>query len=367
MKIILNPDFDQHAPEGEMHQGKWVPSFENPARLHHIITCFQDHNFGTFTDPQDFGFDPILKIHPQPYVTFLRSIWEEWSAAGHEGDILPYVWPAPGLMSNSLVSPALGAASGLAQSPAALTAKIGSYAFSSDTPIMKDSWTAIYQGAQTALSAVADIAVNRDGRVGQQNRAAFALTRPPGHHAHAACYGGYCFLNNAAIAAQAARDRGYQKICILDVDYHHGNGTQDIFYDRSDVLTISLHGHPRSNFPYYLGFENETGKGAGAGYNLNLPLADGSDFQRWSLAFETARVKIQSYQPDFLIIPLGVDTYEGDPISKFTLKSDDFLKMGTLIAGCVARDIPTLFVMEGGYDIAPIGQNVLNVLQGFEG
>lgn len=339
MKIFLNASFSQHDAQGEIHHGKIVPCFENPSRLDKIIAALRDNGIPDFAEPGDFGLEPILKIHPDHYVSFLQNIWSEWQAAGNSHDIVPYVWPVPGLKRMAHTD---------------LAARIGTYAFCSDSAIMAGTWQAAYQGAQTALSAAHHV-------IGGA-RSAFALTRPPGHHAHAATYGGYCYLNNGAIAAQAALDNGYRKACILDVDYHHGNGAQDIFYQRDDVLTISLHGHPATNFPFYLGFEDETGEGAGTGYNVNFALPDGTDFHQWQQAFEQAREKIKSSDIDFLVVPLGVDTYEGDPLSKFKVAAEDFTTIGQLIA---TLGLPTVFVMEGGYNIGPIGQNVYNVLAGF--
>lgn len=341
MKVILNSRFDVHDVEGEIHHGKMVPSFENPSRVKHIRDCLEKNGYGDFIEPCDFGIEPILRVHKPDYVSFLETIWQDWQQAGHEGDIIPYIWPVPGLKRMAHNN---------------LNAKVGSYAFSSDTAIMSGTWEAAYHGVQAALTAFKQ--VSQGGA-----RAAFALTRPPGHHAHASTYGGYCFLNNAAIVAQACLDEGANKVCILDVDYHHGNGTQDIFYERKDVLTLSIHGEPESNFPYFLGYEDEKGEGEGLGFNANFPLADGTNFKGWSLAFEKARQIIADYEPDLLVVPLGVDTFEGDPISHFKLKSEDFKSMGAMIEGL---KLPCVFVMEGGYDVSPIGQNVFNVLHGFD-
>ena len=192
---------------------------------------------------------------------------------------------------------------------------------------------------------------------------AFALTRPPGHHAHARIYGGYCYLNNSAIAAQAAIDAGHKRVCVLDVDFHHGNGTQDIFYDRGDVLTVSLHGDPRTSFPYFLGYADETGEDEGEGANLNLPMPAGTDFAAWSRSLTTALERIGEHGSELVVVALGVDTFEGDPISSFAIKTSDYLEMGRMIA---SLGLPTVFVMEGGYDVGPIGDNVANVLEGFD-
>jgi acetoin utilization deacetylase AcuC-like enzyme len=209
-------------------------------------------------------------------------------------------------------------------------------------------------GAHCALSAAQQVL--------QGDRAAFALSRPPGHHAGADFFGGYCFLNNAALAAQHLRDCAMQKVAVLDVDYHHGNGTQAIFYDRPDVLFASIHGDPRTEYPFYLGHADEHGAGAGLGVNLNLPLARGSDFATWSQALEIALSAIKKFGAEALVVSLGMDTFEGDPISGFRLKSDDYLRMGERL---VQVGLPTVLVFEGGYAVAEVGVNTANVLQAF--
>jgi acetoin utilization deacetylase AcuC-like enzyme len=207
-----------------------------------------------------------------------------------------------------------------------------------------------------ALTAASAIASGSD-------RAVFALCRPPGHHAATNYYGGYCFLNNAAIAAQYLLDQGAKRVAILDVDYHHGNGTQEIFYERPDVLYVSIHADPLVDFPYFLGYADETGRGAGAGCNVNLPLPQGTDWARWSEALEHAKKAIATYRPDALIVSLGVDTFELDELSSFRLTTEDFLRMGASLA---QLRLPTVIAMEGGYGYEHIGVNTLNVLTAFE-
>ena len=194
--------------------------------------------------------------------------------------------------------------------------------------------------------------------------AAFALCRPPGHHAAATAYGGYCYLNNAAIAAQSFVDGGAERVAVIDVDYHHGNGTQSIFWERPDVLTVSLHADPRQEYPYFLGHADETGGGAGAGANLNLPMPWGTGFDRWFAALDDACGVVSRFGPDAVVVPLGVDTHEADPISHFELRSDDYLRVGARLA---ALGRPAVFVLEGGYATDVIGTNVANVLSGFAG
>jgi acetoin utilization deacetylase AcuC-like enzyme len=191
-----------------------------------------------------------------------------------------------------------------------------------------------------------------------------ALTRPPGHHAGTDCFGGYCFLNNAALAAQALRDAGAARVAVLDVDYHHGNGTQSIFYRRADVFTASIHGDPTTEYPFYLGYADETGEGDGEGFNLNLPLPAGTGFDAWRQALRSAIDAVRRFGAQALVVPLGVDTFEGDPISRFTLRSEDYFEVGRLLA---SLELPTVFTMEGGYAVAEVGVNVVNVLEGFVG
>jgi acetoin utilization deacetylase AcuC-like enzyme len=207
------------------------------------------------------------------------------------------------------------------------------------------------------------VAITAQRLVAQGAPSAFALCRPPGHHAGSDFYGGYCFFNNAAIAAQAFIDNGARRVAVLDVDFHHGNGTQEIFYRRNDVLFCSLHGHPEDEYPYFSGYEDETGEGAGDGFNANFPLRPGTAWAQYRPALAAALKRIDAYGADALVISLGVDTYENDPISSFKLKCEDYLRLGEMIAGAGR---PTLFVMEGGYAVEEIGINTVNVLTGFE-
>ena len=175
--------------------------------------------------------------------------------------------------------------------------------------------------------------------------------------------GGYCYINNAAVAAQWFRDQGAARVAILDVDYHHGNGTQEIFYARPDVLVVNLHGDPMTEYPFFLGHADEKGAGAGEGFNHNYPMPFGTAWERWSAALEDGCAKVAAYAPDVLVVSLGVDTFEKDPISQFKLKSEDYPKIGRRVA---ALGLPTLFVMEGGYAVDEIGINAVGVLTGFE-
>jgi acetoin utilization deacetylase AcuC-like enzyme len=192
---------------------------------------------------------------------------------------------------------------------------------------------------------------------------AFSACRPPGHHAASDLYGGYCFFNNAAVACQAFVDQGAGRVALLDVDYHHGNGSQSIFYDRDDVLYVSLHGDPRQEFPYFLGYDDEAGAGKGVGYNVNFPMPWGTEWTAYCASLEKGLARIRDFAPDALVVSLGVDTFEKDPISKFRLKGEHFPLMGSKIAGKIS--CPCLFVMEGGYAVNEIGANTVGLLTGF--
>jgi acetoin utilization deacetylase AcuC-like enzyme len=232
---------------------------------------------------------------------------------------------------------------------------MGLYSYDAGTPFTAGTWVAARAGADCALSAAQRLVLG--------DRTAFALSRPPGHHAGADFFGGYCFLNNAALAAQYLRDAGMAKVAVLDIDYHHGNGTQAIFYDRADVFFASIHGDPRTEYPFYLGHADETGAGAGAGFNLNLPLPAGSSAAAWFAALDAACERVARHRADALVVSLGLDTYAGDPISTFALQQDDFARLGQRLK---RLGLPTAFILEGGYAAAELGHNAVRVLQGFE-
>ena len=353
MLIVHNPDHARHAGRHEMFRGRLVPCHEVPQRLDHVLAEVRRRGIGPLATAADLqrGDDPAFvsvleRIHAPRYLRFLERAWDEWVAldpANAELDALPSVWPVRGFRSDV--------------EPDNFAARMGLYSFDAGTPLTAGSWAAARAGAQTAVLAARAVA---DG----STRSAFALTRPPGHHAGADFFGGYCFLNNAALATQTLRDAGFARVAVLDVDYHHGNGTQSIFYDRADVFFASLHGDPRVEYPFFLGHADERGSGNGLGCNLNLPLPLGSGWSAYGPALDGACQAIAAYGPEVLVVSLGVDTFELDPISKFKLVSDDYLRIGRRVA---ALQRPTLFVFEGGYAVDAVGVNAVNVLQGFEG
>ena len=340
MKTFYSEKHKLRDAKTELYGGQLVQPFERPSRAEYIRDRVAEVGLGPIVTPDDFGMGPILKVHDADFVQFLQEAWALWEKEGFKGEALPTCWPSR-RMSN--------------KKPAFIEGQLGFYALASETSYTDGTWEAAYASAQVALSATQEVLSGEH---------AFALCRPPGHHAAYDMYGGYCFLNNAAVSAQYMRDNGKKRVAMIDVDFHHGNGTQDIFYAREDVFFASLHGDPMDAFPHFLGHADEIGTGRGIGFNHNFPMPPGTSFEAWRTALANALDKVAAFNADAIIISLGVDTFESDPISFFKLKSPDFITYGADIA---ALNLPTLFVMEGGYDISEIGLNTVNVLTGFEG
>lgn len=326
-----------------MFRGELVPCFEIPARADDVLKEWNARGLGPVLDAPDVELGVLERVHAPRYLHFLANAWNEWIALDPSNaarDALPSYWPIRGFRSDVL--------------PASFPARLGLFSFDAGSPLTAGTWTAARQGAACAVAGARGLLAGE--------RSAFVLTRPPGHHAGPDFFGGYCFINNAAVAAQVLRDGGLQRVAVLDIDYHHGNGTQAIFYERGDVFFASVHGDPHTEYPYYLGYADERGSGAAEGCNLNLPLPRGTDFARWRAALATALQAIARFGAEAVVVSLGVDTFVGDPIAGFTLRSEDFLRIGEDIA---AAGLPALFVFEGGYAVAEVGVNAVNVLQGF--
>jgi len=334
MRMFFDDRQRAHAPTQELHNGGFTTYAEMPARVDAILAAL-----GPVETPADRGEAAILAVHSPAYVAFLKNAARLWREAGRAGDAIPYAFPIRGRRPLDLTR---------------IDALIGAHSFDATTPITPDSWAASYGSAQSALAATQAVL---DG-----DRAAFALCRPPGHHAGADYCGGYCHLNTAAIAAQAARDAGVARVAILDIDYHHGNGTQDIFYDRGDVFYASVHADPKNDYPFFWGHADETGEGDGLGATLNLPLPHGTTIDAFRTAQTTALDAIAAFDPGLLVVSFGADTWEGDPISHFALTTPDYAVLAGDIA---ARGWPTATVMEGGYAVEALGHNVDSFLRGF--
>lgn len=340
MITIFSSEHRQQAGTVELINGRLEAPVEKPSRADSILASVQSAMLGPVLAPKDFDVAAIERVHDPRLVSFIRTAWGQWVAAHGAWDALPPSSRARGMQ---------------VREPETIDGKLAYFAFDAGTPITAGTWT--------AARAAVDVALTGLETLGSGGRAVFSLCRPPGHHAARDYYGGYCFFNNAAVAAQKAIDNGAQRVAILDVDYHHGNGTQSIFYERSDVLFVSIHADPRQDYPFFLGYADETGQGAGEGFNLNLPLRWGTQWPQYDEALQTAIERIRHHAPEVLVVSLGVDTFEKDPISRFKLRAADYPKIGHAIAAIGA---PTLFVMEGGYAVAELGHNVVSVLSGFE-
>jgi acetoin utilization deacetylase AcuC-like enzyme len=330
--IVFHDDQHQaHPCRVEMFLGALVSCSEAPARVEVVLDELQRRGLSRFEPPSPFDDALLFRTHAQRYVEFPRGAWQEWPApdpANAGRDARPSCWRARGFRRDRL--------------PENFSTPLALFSFDAGTPLTC--------GSRRAACVLAGGA------------AAFALTRPPGHHAGHDFFGGYCFLNNAAIAAQALRDGDAGRVAVLNIDYHHGNGTQAVFYERPDVLLAGLHADPLTEYPFFLGRADETRAGAKLGFNLNLPPPRGSGFGAWRAALGTALARIRGFGADALVVSLDVDAFAGDPASGFTLASTDLLLAGQDIAGCGLR---TVFAFEGGYAVREVGLNTANVIDGF--
>jgi acetoin utilization deacetylase AcuC-like enzyme len=345
---FFNEHHAQHSARFDFLRGELVPCSEKPERIDIVVAELDRRGLGRIVTPHGVPLVSLERVHTPRYLHFLRSAWRLWLAldAGNAGkDILPCVWPAH-TQRRGL---------GQDREPDNFNGRLGLHATDSATPLTAGTWIAAKTGADCAVNAAHALRLGEHG--------SFALTRPPGHHAGADWFGGGCFLNNAALAAQHLLDDGLERVAILDLDLHHGNGSQDIFYHRRDVLFVSIHADPCTDYPYYSGHADEAGAGEGLGFNLNLPLARGARAAQWFAALETACLRMAGFAPQALVVSLGVDTFSGDPQSHFALTSADFLRIGERIG---YLGLPTAFVLEGGMAVPDLGINVVNVLEGFE-
>lgn len=342
MQTVYSPRHAGHAGNSELMDGRILPAFEKPERAEIIRARIEAVGLGPILAPEEHELASACRVHRPAYLDFLARAWSMWTAAGRTGSAMPSFWPVHGLRGDV--------------EPRHVDGQLGFYTMDGGATFVAGTWDAVRAAHDVALTAAALV----EGGAG----AAFALTRPPGHHASSRFAGGYCYVNNAAVAAQWFRDQGAGRVAVFDIDYHHGNGTQEIFYDRGDVLVVNVHADPTVEYPYFLGHADERGAGAGEGFNLNLPLPHGTGFAEWRAALETGCAAVAGFRPDRLVVSLGVDTYRGDPISRFRLDTPDFPVIGARLR---ALGLPTLIVMEGGYAVEEIGLNAVGVLEGFEG
>jgi acetoin utilization deacetylase AcuC-like enzyme len=344
VQVIHSASHRNHDPPIQVEAGHRDPMQETPRRIDSIEAALgRDARFA-FVEPPEVGRGPIDAVHEPAMVTYLERAFRTWSEASGFDVAIPDVFLHPGLRAG--MAP-------IAEPQSALGA-LGFWCFETTTPIVAGTYSAARGAVDCAVSAT-DIVLGGSS-------AAYGLCRPPGHHAATSVFGGYCFFNNAAVAAQYARDAGVARVAILDVDFHHGNGTQQIFYDRPDVFYASLHGHPARAYPYFVGYSDETGAGAGRDTNLNIPLPAATDDDRYLEALVRALDAIGSFAPELLIVSLGLDLYGGDPLGDFAITTPGIAAIGATIHSV---GWPTVIIQEGGYAVDELGLNALAFLDAF--
>ncbi|MBN8579470.1 MAG: histone deacetylase family protein [Anaerolineae bacterium] len=346
MKIFYSEEHRQHYPPFEIFDGGIrVPYYENPDRMDRILAALKGMAWAEFSEPEEFGLDPILAVHDEGYLNFLTSCWGEWLASD------PEVAASP---ETHAFLPATFALRRKARPTSTTVRGLGGY-------YIMDLSACIVAGTYKASLTSANIALSAASSIVQGLSSAFALCRPPGHHAGKDYAGGYCFINNASVAANWLSQKG--KTAILDIDYHAGNGTQDIFYERADVLTISIHGDPDFEYPHYIGFADETGADAGLGFHQNFPLPKGTDDADYLTALDEALNLIRGFAPEYLVLSFGADTFDGDPLGTFRVTRAGFAEIGKKISGL---NLPVAIIMEGGYANEALGDNTRTLLENFK-
>jgi acetoin utilization deacetylase AcuC-like enzyme len=345
VRVFASPRHQLHDPEHEIESSGLQPPFEHPGRAEAIRAALVADGGFEIAEPPDWGTAPIEAVHDPGLVRFLASAWEEYQRDVRPAhDVVPDVFALPGLREG------MGGGRG---EPATVGARLGWWCFETTTPLTAGTYAAARSAVDCALSASRAVL---DGA-----SAAYGLCRPPGHHATRSLYGGYCFFNNAAIAAAFVAAESGGRVAVLDVDYHHGNGTQQIFYARDDVAFVSLHGDPRRAYPYHTGFADETGAGRGAGSTRNVPLPAGTDDDAYLAALDHALAAVDAFDPAIVVVSLGVDTYAGDPMCDLAVTTDGFARCGRAVA---ALDRPFVVLQEGGYADEALGANVAAWLTG---
>jgi acetoin utilization deacetylase AcuC-like enzyme len=337
MQIYYSEAHRKHAPTFEVFDGGLrTPYMENTDRMDRILEALNQEGWAKLLEPKDFGLEPIYAVHDRDYIDFLGSCWTEWLASEAK--------------DKSTLLPATFALRRQPHKPTGLLGRAGYYIMDLSACIVEGTYEAALASANCALSAAE--AVAEGGRV------AFALCRPPGHHAGKDYAGGYCFINNAAVAANWLSSKG--TVALLDIDYHCGNGTQDIFYGRDDVWTISIHADPNFEYPHYWGYPDETGSGAGTGFHRNFALAKGTDNARYLATLEEALSLIRGFQPRHLVVSAGMDIYADDPLGTIKVTTEGIGEIGKRIASLA---LPTIIVMEGGYANEVLGTNIVSFLK----
>lgn len=338
MKVIFSSRQLKHYPKSYLSSGAQVSNPEHPDRADCLLQAALVGGL-EHVEPDDCGDDLIAAVHTPAYLKFLQNIYTRWSRIdGASEEVLPNVHP-------------ISREDGY---PKSAVGQVGYHVYDASCPISADTWDGARWSAMTAAHAA--------GQVVSGDASCYALSRPPGHHASQDLAGGFCYLNNSAIAAQQLLTK-FKRVAIVDVDVHHGNGTQRIFYERDDVLTVSIHADPIRFYPFFWGYANETGRGRGEGFNINLPLPRGTGDAEYLGVLDTALEAVSDFVPDALVIALGLDAHESDPFRGMTITTQGFSKIGAVLAGV---GLPTVIVQEGGYLSESLGANLVSFLTGFQ-
>ncbi len=350
MPVVWSHRHRGHAPDGGYWLGVREAGDEEPERgdvLHDGLVA----GGATIIDPPDFGLAPIVAVHDPDFVDFMRRAYPAWVAEGH------LLEPGqPHVVGYLFANAAFAARYRKERRPATIRAELGLYAM--------DTMSLMSEGTFDAASSAVHAAAHAADLVAGGEPAAYAAVRPPGHHAGPAFFGGSCYFNNSAAAAQRLREAGLGRVAIVDIDAHQGNGTQEIFWDRDDVLYASVHVDPADGwFPHLVGYADERGEGAGEGWTHNEPIPAGSGDEPWLAALERLLHSVDAHGSDALVVSLGVDAAVDDPAAPLMVTSEGFRTAGVRLA---ALGLPTVFVQEGGYDLSRLVALVLDVLQGFE-
>jgi len=347
VKVVYTLRHRLHHPEQEFEHSRFQKPFEIPERVEIIQAALMGDSRYEFVAPEEWGTAPIAAVHDPGLIRFLETAWQEYQAVhSYTRDVIPDVFALSALRSGI----------GDMAEPASIDARLGYWCFETTTPVTHGSYDAARSSVDVALSA-AEAVLNGESW-------AYGLCRPPGHHAARSVYGGYCFFNNAAVVANHLATHTGSRVTVLDVDYHHGNGTQQIFYDRGDVQFVSLHADPARAYPYHTGFTEERGTGAGLGATLNLPLGPGMEDHEYLKVLDQALHAVAAFRPSMLVVSLGLDTHREDPISDLALSTEGFLAAGSLVA---QLGLPTVVLQEGGYAIDLLGENAKAWLNGLAG
>ncbi|MCP5153074.1 MAG: histone deacetylase family protein [Ectothiorhodospiraceae bacterium] len=343
MRIFHTDQHRLHAPRSFLNRGRIIDCPETPRRADLIAASLRDggHRFETAPPCPP---EAVRAVHDGDYLRYLEHAHAEWQALGPASEeVLPNVHPGRRMHPS--------------RPPRGLVGRAGWFQADCACPIGAGTWEAVLASAGLAVAAA-------DAVAGGVARATYALCRPPGHHAYADMAGGFCYLNNSALAAERLRAGGADRVAIVDVDVHHGNGTQGVFYERGDVLTVSLHGDPAEFYPFYAGYADETGAGRGAGCNVNLPLPRGTGDDRYLDTLEHALEAVARFRPQALVVALGLDASHADPLAFLAVSTAGFHRIGARLA---ELDLPTVLIQEGGYVSPELGANAAAVIGGFEG